>query len=273
MLAGPVDLVQGGRGFIGRFPVFVNDDRGESISGASFRRSSTWSGFTGTAACSTPSCPIDIAISGRDGKGSAGGRFFGDARPPQNNPVEADVMLPSGSWRIAAVPKGGWDQTPPNAWLLRLLILAGGALILIPTVMTGRLIDERLRNVDELRRREMELERLSRRLALALDTSQIGVWELNLDTGELYWDDRTNELFGQPEDGGPRSYMHWERAVHPDDVIRAREDFQRAVDAMGSYNSEYRLLLPDGTVRHIREAGIAYKDPAPRRAWPASTGT
>ena len=112
----------------------------------------------------------------------------------------------------------------------------------------------------------MELERLSRRLRLALDTSRIGVWEINLETGELYWDDRTNELFGQPEDGGPRSYMHWESAVHPDDLLHAREDFHRAVDEMDSYHSEYRLRLPDGTVRHIREAGVAYKDPgAPAR--------
>src|SRR5690606_27378239 len=43
-------------------------------------------------------------------------------------------------------------------------------------------------------------------------------------------------------------------------------DFRRAVDDMGSYHSEYRLRLADGTVRHIREAGVAYKDPgAPAR--------
>ena len=40
-------------------------------------------------------------------------RFFGDPTVVcQHNPVVADVMLPSGSWRIAAVPKGGWDRTP-----------------------------------------------------------------------------------------------------------------------------------------------------------------
>ncbi len=57
-------------------------------------------------------------------------------------PVTAEVVLPSGSWQIAAAPKDGWDQTPFNAWMLRLAILIAGALILIPTVLTGRLIDE-----------------------------------------------------------------------------------------------------------------------------------
>jgi diguanylate cyclase (GGDEF)-like protein len=266
VLAGPVDLVQGGRAFIGRFPVFMNDSHGQKhfwgivSSVFSVERLYRDSGLL------DPELPIDIAITGRDGLGDSGEPFFGRDDIAAQQPVEAEVILPSGTWHIAAMPKGGWDQTPPNAWMLRLAILVAGALILIPTVLTGRLIDERLKTAGELGRREVELDRLSRRLELALDTSKIGVWEINLETGELHWDDRTNELFGQKPDGGPRSYKQWERAVHPADLPHARADFNRAVDAMGSYHSEYRLLMPDGTVRHIREAGTAYKDPgAPAR--------
>ncbi|MDQ2703922.1 MAG: EAL domain-containing protein [Pseudomonadota bacterium] len=261
VLAGPVDLVQGGRGFIGRFPVFVDDPGGGERFWGIVSAVVDLDRLYRDSGLLDASLPIDIAISGRDGMGARGERFFGSGDILAQSPVTADIMLPSGSWQIAAVPKTGWDQTPQNAWMLRLLILAGGALILIPTFVTGRLIDERLKNVDELGRREVELERLSRRLELALDTSQIGVWEINLETDELFWDDRTNQLFGQPADGGPRDYMHWESAVHPDDLPHARGDFRRAVDEMGSYRSEYRLRLADGTVRHIREAAIAYKDP------------
>ena len=56
-------------------------------------------------------------------------------------------------------------------------------------------------------------ERLSRRLGLALDTSQIGVWEYNIETDELFWDDRMNELYGFPRDGGSRDYAHWARSA------------------------------------------------------------
>ncbi|WP_245426498.1 EAL domain-containing protein [Mesorhizobium sp. YM1C-6-2] len=266
VLAGPVDLVQGGRGLIGRFPVFVDD----AVAGKRF-----WGIVSAVVELEQlyrdsglldPNLRLDIAISGRDGMGVRGERFFGSQAVMANEPVTADVILPSGSWQIAATPKEGWGQTPPNAWMLRLAIFAAGALILIPTALTGRLIDERLKNVDELSRREVEMERLSRRLELALDTSKIGVWEINLDTDELFWDDRTNQMFGQPADGGPRNYMHWESAVHPDDVERARAEFRQAVAEMGSYHTQYRLRLPDGTVRHIREAASAYRDPgAPRR--------
>ena len=208
-----------------------------------------------------PDLPIEIAISGRDGKGVQGARFFGSSAVTQNDPVLADVILPSGSWRIAAIPKGGWDVTPANVWMLRLFIVMAGALIMVPTVMTGRLIEERLANIGELRRREIELERLSRRLGLALDSSQIGVWELNTETNDLLWDDRMNDLYGLPADGGRRSYADWERAIHPQDLARVLRDFPTAAAAGTSFQTQYRLLLPDGKIRHVRESAKIYQDP------------
>ena len=260
VLAGPVDLVQGGRGFIGRFPVFVDSPNGGKrfwgiVSAVvDLERLYRDSGLLEAA------LPFDIAISGRDGMGQSGERFFGSDDIMTNRPVTADVVLPSGSWQMAAVPKAGWDQTPPNAWMLRLAILAAGALILIPTVFTGRLMDERLKNVGELGRREIELEQLSRRLKLALDSSQIGVWELNTETNDLFWDDRVNQLYGYPPDGGSRKYEHWERAIHPDDIGRVLAETERVATSGDAFQTQYRLLLPDGRIRHLRESAKAYTD-------------
>ncbi|TGT34542.1 bifunctional diguanylate cyclase/phosphodiesterase, partial [Mesorhizobium sp. M4B.F.Ca.ET.169.01.1.1] len=113
-------------------------------------------------------------------------QFFGDERVVKSNPVTADVLVPSGSWRIAAVPTSGWPDTPGNAWQLRAIMAAAAALILIPFLAAGRLIGERQRNY-------WELHRLSRRLELALEASTIGVWEHDLETNDLTWDDRVNE--------------------------------------------------------------------------------
>ena len=56
VLAGPVNLVQGGTGFVGRFPVFVYRAGNERASGVSFRRWSMRRNFTATADCSTQAC-------------------------------------------------------------------------------------------------------------------------------------------------------------------------------------------------------------------------
>jgi PAS domain-containing protein len=53
------------------------------------------------------------------------------------------------------------------------------------------------------------MQKLSHRLKLALDTSKIGIWELNLDTSEMKWDDRMKELYGVPEGVDPSEYDYW----------------------------------------------------------------
>jgi len=260
VLAGPVDLVQGGQGFIGRFPVFVRGTDGQKTFWGIVSAVVDMEKLYRDSGLLDADLPIAIAITGRDSMGADGERFFGGADVVADDPVTADVILPSGSWRISAIPKIGWDVPPPNTWTLRLLILIAGSLIMVPTMMTGRLFEERVRNIGELRRREIELERLSRRLSLALESSHIGVWELNTETNELLWDDRMNELYGYPADHGRRDYTHWERAIHPDDLARVMDDYPKAFAVGASFQTEYRLLMPDGKIRHLRESAKIYQD-------------
>jgi diguanylate cyclase (GGDEF)-like protein len=260
VLAGPVDLVQGGRGFVGRFPVFVTDATGDRRFWGIVSAVIDADRLYAESGVFDPALTIDLAIVGRDGKGKAGEHFFGSADILEKTPVLADIILPKGSWSIAAIPKGGWDQLPPNTLMLHLVILAGGALLLIPALATRRLIDARLKTVDKLRQREAELEQVSRRLTLALDSSQIGVWELNTKTNELFWDDRVNRLFDYPADGGPRQYSDWERSIHPYDIGHVLSEAARVAETGEAFKTQYRLLLPSGEIKHIRESAKAYAD-------------
>ncbi|HEV2896619.1 MAG TPA: EAL domain-containing protein [Pseudaminobacter sp.] len=260
VLAGPVELTQGGQGFIGRFPVYVpsagNSDRFWGIVSAviDVQRLYRDSGLL------DPDLPIEIALTGHDALGKTGARFYGREQVVEGNPVTATVILPSGSWQIAAVPKGGWNAIPPNAWVLRGLIFVAGALVIVPILIAGRLIEERQKHYREARRRETQLKKLSRRLELALEASQIGVWEHDLETNDLVWDDRVNEIYGKPRDGAPRGYEDWAGSIHPDDLERATTDFDKAVSTGGRYSSDYRLVLPNGEIRHIRTRAIIYND-------------
>ena len=234
VLAGPVQLVQGGYGFIGRFPVFINElgvQRFWGIVAAVIDQDRLYrdSGLL------DPDLPIEISISGKDALGVRGERFFGPPDLLKNDPVVVNVMLPSGSWQIAAVPKGGWNVTPQGTWFLRAMIVLLGGLIVVPIIAGGLLMEERQRHIKTLGSREAELRRLSRRHGLALETSRIAVWEFDIDTGELVWDDRMNELYGYRP--GPRQYTDWRDRLHADDFERAREDFRVATEETGRYNS------------------------------------
>ncbi|WP_274630405.1 EAL domain-containing protein [Arvimicrobium flavum] len=261
VFAGPVDLVQGGQGFIGRFPVFLTrKDGGRDFWGILSAVIDTQALFRDSGLLD-PDLPIDIAIVGRDALGTRGELFFGKSSVLQGNPVTADVVVPSGTWRIAAVPKGGWPAVPPRTWQLWLLIALAGALIMAPIVLSARLIEERTKNIGELRRRERQMRRMSRRLELAVDSSRIGVWELNADDDSLLWDARMNELYGYPTDGGARTYADWQRRIHPEDLARVLEAFPHPPLPDTNLQIEYRLTLPNGEVRHVRECAKSYQDP------------
>jgi diguanylate cyclase (GGDEF)-like protein len=259
VLAGPVDLMQGGQGFIGRFPVFVGDRAPFAFWGivsavVDADRLYRDSGLL------DPQHGLEIALRGEDGVGPAGRVFFGPAAVLDDQPVTADVQLPGGSWQILARPRQGWGAALPDPGLFRLFIGLASGLVLAPLFFARHLITERARHIRALGERQHQLDVLSRRLGLALSTSEVGVWEYNADLDRLVWDDRMNELYGQPRNAGPRAIRHWSEAVHPDDLARARDEFETALRNRGRYVSEFRVRLADGTERHIRAIGTCYRE-------------
>jgi diguanylate cyclase (GGDEF)-like protein len=259
VLAGPVDLVQGGRGFVGRFPVHTDTPGGRVFWGlvsavVDVDRLYADSGLMDNT------LGLEISITGKDATGGGGTRFFGPDITAQN-PVTASVLLPSGSWEIAAIPQGGWAAVQGDVWWSRALMIVAGMVVLLPIVITGRLISERQRHFRQLKDREIELERLSRRLGLALDVSKVGVWEVDLASGVETWDDHTNQLMGWPADNGPRYHKDWMAAVHPDDCARVEDEFRHMLATTGHFEANYRVLRQDGTVRHVRSIGALYNEP------------
>jgi signal transduction histidine kinase/CheY-like chemotaxis protein len=182
------------------------------------------------------------------------------AGEPPADPVRLPVPLPGGDWTLGAAPVGGWTVGPGAGWPIGLLTLLSAALIVLPMIRTRRLIGERQKNILELRDREAELARLSRRLGLALDASKVGVWDYNIDSDTLVWDERMEELYGYAPFTRGHSYTDWRDRLHPDDLARAEAEFREAIEVTGRYVSDYRLLLPSGEVRHIRAIGQVFHE-------------
>lgn len=150
VLAGPVDLVQGGTGFIGRFPVFIPTQDGTDQFWGIVSAVLDETALYQSAGLLDPGQKIRVALAGRDGQGARNDVFFGDPDIVNQNPVVLDVLLPTGSWRLLAVPVDGWETRPPSTSLLRAIMLGAGVLLLIPGILMGRLIEERQRNIADL---------------------------------------------------------------------------------------------------------------------------
>ena len=97
-----------------------------------------------------------------------------------------------------------------------------------------------------------------RRLELALDASQIGVWEHDVRKDEILWDAQMHRLYdtGGSDRSVPTSI--WSDAIHPDDKDRAIQEFDDAIARRGAYTSEFRIIWPNGEIRSLRSRAHFY---------------
>jgi diguanylate cyclase (GGDEF)-like protein len=187
--------------------------------------------------------------------------FFGDSEIFKKTPVIRTLRLPGGVWELAAIPAKGWEQEPGNTSGLRITILVAAAVVIIPIFLTGGLVSERQRNRAKIRARENELLTVSHRLNLALESSKIGIWEIDLETQSRTWDERMCHLHGMPPQTSEPTYEAWRKTVHADDIKAASLSLFKTLDEGLEYRSQYRVALPDGSVRHIRNVGSTHEGP------------
>ena len=109
-------------------------------------------------------------------------------------------------------------------------------------------------------RSEQEFQNILRRLELALDASQIGVWEHNADTGEVHWDLQMHRLYATGLAQWRVDASVWVDAIHPDDRARAVQEFEDAARNKSDYFSDFRIVVPNGDIRHIRSRAHYYED-------------
>src|SRR5829696_388185 len=94
-----------------------------------------------------------------------------------------------------------------------------------------------------------------KRLRRALDAARMGVWVWSVENNTLVWDDNLRRLYGL--DSGERisSYEDFLARVHPDDRELVAKTVRRALEAGGDLDYEFRVVLPDGTIRWIADHG------------------
>lgn len=113
-----------------------------------------------------------------------------------------------------------------------------------------------------IRHTEEEFQSLLRRLDLALEASNIGVWEHSLADDVVTWDLRMHKLYATGRASRVMPVSVWMDALHPDDNEAATREFEQAVLRKDSYESQFRIIWPDGQIRHIRSKANYYIDAA-----------
>jgi diguanylate cyclase (GGDEF)-like protein/PAS domain S-box-containing protein len=107
---------------------------------------------------------------------------------------------------------------------------------------------------------EFALEKMSRRLKLALEASHIGVFEVDFETRQTTWDDRMYSIFNVSKDQDIVIDGVWEKMVHPEDLPRVQKNVEFHVARLTAFSDEYRIIMPDGKLRYIRARTLPFID-------------
>jgi two-component system sensor kinase FixL len=109
-------------------------------------------------------------------------------------------------------------------------------------------------DVTELMRKEEALREFEERVVLAAQAAHLGVWEMDPGTNEVWMSDSARTLF-QFDSETRLDHAALQDRVHPEDRALRDSAVKRAIESRGGYEIEYRVLLPDGTLRWMGARG------------------
>ncbi|GEM_PF-2055898 len=115
-------------------------------------------------------------------------------------------------------------------------------------------------DITSLKQYERTLKTLSLRLSLATQSARIGVWEWDLKTNTLTWDDQMYMIYGLEKIPDAQPYEMWRNAVDSKDINDAEASLQRAIRDEGDYNIQFWIITPDNERRCIQAMGIVERN-------------
>jgi PAS domain S-box-containing protein len=140
------------------------------------------------------------------------------------DPIEKEYVRPDGS------------RVPARLTIIKVEGEPDKAIIFVQDLSADR----------QARAREREIQK---RLEIALSAADQGVWDYDLVTGEMVYDERAKQIYGFPPDQ-PVTFEMVRDATPPEDLSHTLAQFERAIDPKTRDRSsyEYRVVRPDGTI-------------------------
>ncbi|GAA5135003.1 PAS domain-containing protein [Thalassotalea piscium] len=124
-----------------------------------------------------------------------------------------------------------------------------------PRRMIGTMID-----ISEQKMAEAQKIQYTRRMKIAADDAGFGIWEYDIVNDVLDWDSWACKLYGIEESEFDHKLSTWSDCVHPDDIELATQELQQALTGNTKFDTQFRIIWPNGEIRHLKASGLAIRD-------------
>lgn len=107
-------------------------------------------------------------------------------------------------------------------------------------------------NISEIKKSSLKQEKLSMMARMATEASDIGVWELDLETGRLTWNEHMSRIFGTDPETLTNTAQDWSDRLHPDDKQEMLDKLESCFETGENFVGNFRIITPSGETRFIK---------------------
>jgi PAS domain S-box-containing protein len=110
-------------------------------------------------------------------------------------------------------------------------------------------------NAAEPSRTSSDVNDREQRLALALEAGKMGTWEWLISENRVIWSPAIERMHGLAIGSFPGTFEAYQSDIHPDDREQVFANVRRLLAERGAHELEYRIVLPDASVRWLHAHG------------------
>lgn len=104
------------------------------------------------------------------------------------------------------------------------------------------------------------IEEQNMRFSMASDAAGLGFWDYDPYSGRIEWDDWMYRIYHREREQYANPTELWENATHPEDRAQKTQNLNEAILGGCEFDTEYRILLPDGAIHHVKSLASAIRD-------------
>lgn len=176
-----------------------------------------------------------------------------DIRPPEDLPLVYEAVKSEETY--GQIHKRLWTHKKKNGDLIKVEVIAHLMYFNEQKVSLVQIIDvtEREAVLQELKENEIKLR-------TATSIAKLGYWHTTIKENKTYWSDELYAIWGLNKESFVLTYESYLDTIHPKDRKEVEERNRKALIGQECMNMQFRIILPNGSIRWVHVIGKIIKD-------------